>query len=90
MGDYGRAAEDYDKAIELDPKLAVAYFNRGENWLRVGDWEKAQVDLSIAHDLGAAVAPTFSRDHASVAAFERKYGVKLPAHVANMLTDQNY
>ena len=89
MGDYGHAAEDYDKAIELDPQLAVAHFNRGENWLRVEDWEKAQVDFSIAQDLGFAVASTFSRDHASVTAFEKKYRVKLPAHIANMLTDQN-
>ena len=28
-GDYAGAIEDYTKAIELDPKDAVAYYNRG-------------------------------------------------------------
>ena len=29
MKDFDQAIIDYDKAIELNPELAVAYYNRG-------------------------------------------------------------
>ena len=31
-GDYDRAIADYDEAIRLDPKAALAYNNRGDAW----------------------------------------------------------
>ena len=85
-GDYEYAVCDYEKALAVDPKLAIAYFNRGESWLRVQDWEKAQSDFSIARNLGIDVVSTFTKDQDSVAVFEQKYTVNLPIPIVRMLT----
>ena len=29
LGEYGKAIQDYDKAIQLDPNNALGYYNRG-------------------------------------------------------------
>ena len=34
--DFDEAISDYSEAIELDPKLAVAYYNRGQIHYRLG------------------------------------------------------
>ena len=47
------AIEDYTKAIELNPNYADAYYNRGGAWLRLGEPEKAKLDLATARDLGS-------------------------------------
>jgi tetratricopeptide (TPR) repeat protein len=56
-GDPERAIIDFDRALELDPKLAVAYTNRGLAWLLQGKDDKAQKDfeqcLLIKPDLKA-------------------------------------
>jgi hypothetical protein len=41
-----------DKAIELDPKKAGAYFSRSELLYRLKRGEDAQRDLERAHELG--------------------------------------
>ena len=87
-GDLTRALEDYNEALALDPKMALAYFNRGEYWLSVEGWEQARSDLSIVQDLQVDVALEFSRSFDCVADFEEKYGVKLPASLAAILTRQ--
>ena len=33
------AIKDYTTATELDPQLAPAYYNRGEVWLHLQEWE---------------------------------------------------
>ena len=43
---------DYSKAIELNPKLAEAYYYRGIQYLRVLQHEKACKDLTKAIKLG--------------------------------------
>jgi tetratricopeptide (TPR) repeat protein len=52
MGYYDRALEDLDKALELDDRLAVAYFNRGVVRNSLGEFEQANNDLSTAYLLG--------------------------------------
>ena len=44
-GDMKPAIEDYNRAIELDPRLAWAYMNRGLIWVFLGDESKAQKDF---------------------------------------------
>jgi tetratricopeptide (TPR) repeat protein len=44
-GEYDTSIADFDKAIELDPTLAKAYFNRGFAYNRKGDKEQARADL---------------------------------------------
>jgi len=39
------AIVDYNRAIELDPKMAWSYLNRGLIWVFLGDETKAQKDF---------------------------------------------
>ncbi|MCC5619797.1 serine/threonine-protein kinase [Nostoc sp. CHAB 5715] len=45
---YEGAVEDFNQAIELDPKNALAYNKRGDAYYRLGDYEQAQADSSQA------------------------------------------
>jgi Flp pilus assembly protein TadD len=40
------AVTDYSKAIELDPRLASAYANRGLTYYETGEYAAAEADLS--------------------------------------------
>jgi len=51
-GDYQGAIEDYDKAIELNPKDAEAYYNRGLAKIGMGQKDSGCLDLSKARELG--------------------------------------
>jgi len=44
---------DYNKAIELNPKLAEAYYNRGNAYEVLGDQRQAAVD----HEKAIALNP---------------------------------
>ena len=87
-GDFERAIADYTKVIELKPDFAEAYCNRGEAWLHLKEWEKAKSDLTTAKDMGRDIITSFHNDYESVADFEQRNGVKLPADIAAMLTPQ--
>ena len=47
-GDHDRAIADYDEAIRLDPKDAVAYSNRGIAYKDKGDYDRAIADYNEA------------------------------------------
>jgi tetratricopeptide (TPR) repeat protein len=47
-GRHGRAIADYDEAIRLDPKSAIAYYARGFSRKASGDWEGAKADFAEA------------------------------------------
>ena len=87
-GEVGRAIVDYTEAIELKPSLAGVYYNRGVARLRLGEWEKARADLTDAGVMGVNIIAAFRKDYASVTDFEQRHGVKLPGHLAEMLTPQ--
>jgi len=57
-GDADRAIADINKAIELDPTMAVAYFNRGEVYAARGDLDRAitSFDQAIKVDTKYATA----------------------------------
>ena len=55
-GDKGNAIEAYGEAIENDPELEVAYYNRGSLRDARNDLEGALEDYTAALGLGAAVA----------------------------------
>ncbi len=50
-GVYHRAIEDYSTAIQLEPGLAEAWYNRGCSWYEVGDYANAIADLTRAIEL---------------------------------------
>lgn len=43
---------DFVKAIEINPNLAVAYYNRGNAYDRRGETDKAEADFKKAKELG--------------------------------------
>ena len=51
LKEYSEAIADYDKAIELDPKLAPAYYNRGITYRELGKEEEAKKDFKKAQEL---------------------------------------
>ena len=50
-GDNDWAIVDFDKAVELDPKNAKAYFNRGLAYGRKGDRQQGIADIRKAATL---------------------------------------
>ena len=50
-GVYGKAIEDYTKALELDQDHPEAYYNRGCSWYEVGRYDDAIADLTRAIEL---------------------------------------
>lgn len=80
-----RAIKDYNPAIGLNPKLAPAYYNRGVAWLRLGEWERAESDLTVARDMGINIIAAFRNDYENVENFERRNGVQLPEDIIAML-----
>ncbi|MEU6552870.1 tetratricopeptide repeat protein [Streptomyces sp. NPDC046915] len=50
-GDYGRALEEYDRAIELDPELALPHYGRGLVHQLMDDFPAALAALDRADEL---------------------------------------
>ena len=48
MSDYAKQVEYFSKAIELSPKWAYAYNNRGVAYYNLAMWEKAKADFDTA------------------------------------------
>ncbi len=84
--DFDRAIADFTKVIQFKPDFAEAYCYRGMVWFHLGEWEKAKTDLMTARDMGIDIIAAFHYFHESVADFEAKHGVRLPADIAEMLT----
>ncbi len=55
-GKYDDAIADYEKAIALDPKYALAYTNRGVAYYRKGAFDRAIAD----HSKAIALEPKFA------------------------------
>jgi len=51
LGKYDKAIEDFNKAIELNPDLAVAYYNRGNTYAELGEYDRAIKDYDKAIEL---------------------------------------
>ena len=52
LKDFRGAIQDYNKAIELNPKYALAYNNRGMAKIALGQKDSGCLDLSKAGELG--------------------------------------
>jgi tetratricopeptide (TPR) repeat protein len=43
-GEYDKAIEDYTRAIQFDPRNAVAYQGHARTWQEKGDYDETVVD----------------------------------------------
>ena len=50
-GNYERAIQDYNQAIELEPEFADTYYDRGCSFYEIGMYDEAVADLSQAIEL---------------------------------------
>jgi len=66
-GEYDRAIQDYDQAIQLEPDSALAYYDRGNAYDSKGEYDRAIAN----YDLVIQLAP--QGDHAYYAYFGRGY-----------------
>ena len=89
QGYYDRAIEIYTRALELGANNRAlcnrVLCNRGEAWLRLGEWEKARTDLKAAESRGMDVPASFHNDYGSVADFERINNLEVPEDIARIL-----
>ena len=81
------AIENYNIAIELDPDDGDTYYNRAEVWLSWSKWDKAREDLKIAKNKGTDIISAFQNDYKSPKDFEDRFDVKVPADIADILTN---
>ncbi len=84
QGNYSRAIEYYSRAIELDADDDT-FYNRGEAWLHLGEWENARIDLDIAASLGVDIPASFHTDYQDAADLERRSNMELPEDIAKIL-----
>jgi tetratricopeptide (TPR) repeat protein len=59
LGHLPQARRDYDRALQLDGSLAVAYLNRGLLSYREKAFDRAIADLHRAKECGADAASTY-------------------------------
>ena len=85
--DYGKAIEHYNNAIDQNPDLKEAYCNRGECWLHLLEWKKAEDDLMTAQKMGVDIVDAFHNSYENVADFKNKTDIVLPPYLAGMLED---
>ena len=83
------AIVDFDKVIGFyagDAEDPFIHYNRGVALLCLREWEKAKSDLTIAQEKGVNIIDAFRDDYESIEVFKEKYGIQLPADIAEMLT----
>jgi len=54
-----QALSDYNKAIEINPKIANVYKNRASAYYQVGQFDESRRDAHRAKELGAKLDPRF-------------------------------
>ena len=83
---YTLSIKDYEMAIKLKDIPVQVYYNCGEAWLHLREWEKAKANLTTAKGLGVNIIAAFRKKYKSVADFEQETGIQLPEDIAAMLT----
>ena len=59
-GEFDKALVDQTEAIRLNPKLAIAFSNRGSLWTELGEYDKAIEDCNEAIRLNPKLATAYS------------------------------
>ena len=84
-GEFQQATQYYTRALALDRDNASIYYNRGDTWLYMAEWEKAKSDLTNALNRGFNISEKFCKDYGSIENFEKEYGAKLPQDIVDIL-----
>jgi tetratricopeptide (TPR) repeat protein len=74
LGEREQALSDFDRALRLNPRLAVAYYNRGFVYFGAGDYQQAVADFSEAVRLDPNFAAAYSNrgtSHGALGNIER-------------------
>lgn len=58
-GQYDQAISDFTSAIDINPRDAIAYYNRGIAYCDKGEYDKAWDDVHKAQSLGFEVPQEF-------------------------------
>lgn len=61
QNDLESAVQNYDRALEIDPEHADAYYWRAGAWLRLKEWKKAAADRALAVQYGSEDALAIDR-----------------------------
>ena len=61
LGQYQQAIEEYDKAIKLNPNVAIGYGHRGLSYLGLGQNERAIEDYDEAIKLDPDNAEAYNK-----------------------------
>ena len=87
-GEYDRAIKDYSEAIDFKKDYGTAYSNRAEAHLHLKQWKHAIANFKTATDKGYDIIASFHKNYKSVADFEAKNRVKVPADIAALLSGE--
>lgn len=72
-----KAIADYDQAINLDSEDALAYYNRGNAWRNLKEYQKAIADYNQAINLDSEFAePYFGRGLTYYEQGDKERGIK--------------
>ena len=85
MGEFDSAIEDYNTAIELDPNLAEAYYNRGLVYLVEGELELAIDDMDKAFESNPNYAEAYYNRGVVWSRLEKWENARLDLTVANII-----
>ena len=86
--EFDQSIKEYNRAIELNPEYAEAYYNRGEAGLHLEQWENAKSDLTTAKSMGINLLTAFDYLYESVQDFEQTNGVKVPEDIATLFSPE--
>lgn len=70
QGKFDEAIIEYDKAIKINPGLAVVYLDRGLSYAQKGDYAKAVLDF----DKAISLAPKFSKAYGALGNLYNRQG----------------
>ena len=75
---YQEAITHYSRSIERDSEYSSVYYNLGECWMHLEEWDKAWKNLQIAHDMGVYLPAAFHKDYpGGIDEFKEKTGIEI-------------
>lgn len=84
-GQIESAIKDFDKAIELDPSLAEAYYDRGLAYSELNQYEKAIKDYDKAIELRENLPDKGVRVYSSLSRTIKKIKILKKQHLLSRL-----